>query len=42
VIVEPGICAQRVSFLVRDHGIALRPATAKRCFREFEQADERK
>jgi PAS domain S-box-containing protein len=41
LIVEPGVSADEVSFLVRDTGIGIAPEAQARIFREFEQADER-
>src|SRR5882757_3031849 len=41
LIVEPGIAANEISFLVRDTGIGIAPEARHRIFREFEQADER-
>jgi PAS domain S-box-containing protein len=41
LIVEPGIWAGEISFLVRDTGIGIAPEAMMRIFREFEQADER-
>jgi signal transduction histidine kinase len=41
LIVEPGIAANEISFLVRDTGIGIAPEAQARIFREFEQADER-
>jgi PAS domain S-box-containing protein len=40
LIVEPGIRAGEISFLVRDTGIGIAPEAQQRIFREFEQADE--
>jgi PAS domain S-box-containing protein len=40
LIVEPGIAAGEISFLVRDTGIGIAPDAQQRIFREFEQADE--
>jgi len=41
LIVEPGMAASEISFLVRDTGIGIAPEAQARIFREFEQADER-
>jgi PAS domain S-box-containing protein len=41
LIVEPGVAAGEISFLVRDTGIGIAPEAQQRIFREFEQADER-
>jgi CheY-like chemotaxis protein len=41
LIVEPGMAANEISFLVRDTGIGIAPEAQARIFREFEQADER-
>jgi PAS domain S-box-containing protein len=41
LIVEPGLSANEISFLVRDTGIGIAPEAQQRIFREFEQADER-
>ncbi len=41
LIVEPGLAAGEISFLVRDTGIGIAPEAQLRIFHEFEQADER-
>ena len=41
LIVEPGMAANEISFLVRDTGIGIASEAQARIFREFEQADER-
>jgi PAS domain S-box-containing protein len=40
LIVEPGILANEIRFLVRDTGIGIDPEARGRIFREFEQADD--
>jgi CheY-like chemotaxis protein len=40
LIVEPGIWANEITFLVRDTGIGIAPESKDRIFREFEQAND--